>query len=195
MSRTRHAQSAAMRMPGGTSAASMPGSSGANGGVTSSACVVSGAAGSGVRREEAAAALSVTVPPYAATRRFRGTDPSPHGRKRASRRHDLASSGLTGPSPRPRGAGRAAYARGMSDTAAADRPTLAVTGSTGWLGGLVARDLAERGVAQRLLVREVGRAPDLPGAVSVQAAYADRPAAEAALAGAETLFMVSGAEN
>ncbi len=83
----------------------------------------------------------------------------------------------------------------MSDTAAADRPTLAVTGSTGWLGGLVARDLAERGVAQRLLVRDVGRAPDLPGAVSVQAAYADRPAAEAALAGAETLFMVSGAEN
>ncbi|MFM6851636.1 MAG: SDR family oxidoreductase [Terrabacter sp.] len=83
----------------------------------------------------------------------------------------------------------------MSDPAAADRPTLAVTGSTGWLGGLVARDLAEKGVPQRLLVRDVGRAPDLPGAEPVPAAYADRAAAEAALAGVETLFMVSGAEN
>jgi uncharacterized protein YbjT (DUF2867 family) len=83
----------------------------------------------------------------------------------------------------------------MSDTAAADRPTLAVTGSTGWLGGLVARDLAAQGVPQRLLVRDVGRAPDLPGAIPVRAAYADRAAAEAALAGVETLFMVSAAEN
>ncbi|NUO36305.1 MAG: SDR family oxidoreductase [Terrabacter sp.] len=82
----------------------------------------------------------------------------------------------------------------MSDTAA-HRPTLAVTGSTGWLGGLVARELADRGVAQRLLVRDVGRAPALPGAEPVQAAYADRAAAEAALAGVETLFMVSAAEN
>ncbi|GAB3881193.1 SDR family oxidoreductase [Terrabacter terrigena] len=83
----------------------------------------------------------------------------------------------------------------MSDTAAADRPTLAVTGSTGWLGGLVARALADLGVPQRLLVRDVGRAPNLPGAEPVQAAYADRPAAESALAGVETLFMVSAAEN
>jgi uncharacterized protein YbjT (DUF2867 family) len=83
----------------------------------------------------------------------------------------------------------------MSATAAADRPTLAVTGSTGWLGGLVARALAESGVPQRLLVRDVGRAPDLAGALPVQAAYADRAASEAALAGVETLFMVSAAEN
>ena len=32
-------------------------------------------------------------------------------------------------------------------------PTLAVTGSTGALGGLVARDLADRGVPQRLFAR------------------------------------------
>ena len=83
----------------------------------------------------------------------------------------------------------------MSDTAGVDRPTLAVTGSTGWLGGLVARQLAERGVRQRLLVRDVSRAPELRGAAPVQAAYADRAAAEAALAGVETLFMVSAAEN
>lgn len=91
--------------------------------------------------------------------------------------------------------GTAAYARGMSDASVTGRPTLAVTGSTGWLGGLVARELADRGVPQRLLVRDVGRAPDLPGAWPVQAAYADRVAAESALAGVETLFMVSAAEN
>ncbi|EWT01544.1 nucleoside-diphosphate sugar epimerase [Intrasporangium oryzae NRRL B-24470] len=72
---------------------------------------------------------------------------------------------------------------------------LAVTGSTGWLGGLVASDLAARGVAQRLLVRDPGRAPVLPGAVAVQSAYRDRSTAEAALAGVTTLFMVSAAEN
>ncbi len=40
--------------------------------------------------------------------------------------------------------------------------TLGVTGATGGLGGRVARALAARGVAQRLLVRDPGRAPDLP---------------------------------
>ncbi|WP_330476379.1 SDR family oxidoreductase [Terrabacter sp. C0L_2] len=83
----------------------------------------------------------------------------------------------------------------MSDASAADRPTIAVTGSTGWLGGLVARDLADRGVRQRLLVRDVTRAPDLPGSVAAQCTYRDGDAARAALEGVETLFMVSAAEN
>ncbi|GAA2473840.1 SDR family oxidoreductase [Terrabacter carboxydivorans] len=74
-------------------------------------------------------------------------------------------------------------------------PSLAVTGSTGWLGGLVARDLAARGVAQRMLVRDVSRAPDLPGSVAAQCSYRDVDAARAALEGVETLFMVSAAEN
>lgn len=73
---------------------------------------------------------------------------------------------------------------------------LAVTGSTGALGGLVARELAARGVEQRLLVRSAGRAPDLPGASVVEfPGYGDRGAAVAALAGVRTLFMVSGAES
>jgi uncharacterized protein YbjT (DUF2867 family) len=74
-------------------------------------------------------------------------------------------------------------------------PDLAVTGSTGWLGGLVARDLAERGFALRLLVRDASRAPQLPGAVAVESSYGDREAAERALAGVRTLFMVSAAEQ
>jgi NAD(P)H dehydrogenase (quinone) len=74
-------------------------------------------------------------------------------------------------------------------------PTLAVTGSTGALGGMVARDLAARGVALRLLVRSPERAPALDGATVVACSYADRAASLAALEGVETLLMVSAAEN
>ncbi|GAA5021658.1 SDR family oxidoreductase [Terrabacter aeriphilus] len=77
----------------------------------------------------------------------------------------------------------------------ANPPTLAVTGSTGWLGGLVARDLAGRGVAQRLLVRDLARAPELPGAVAAACTYRDGEASRAALEGVGTLFMVSAAES
>ncbi|HET7430619.1 MAG TPA: SDR family oxidoreductase [Nocardioides sp.] len=74
-------------------------------------------------------------------------------------------------------------------------PALAVTGSTGALGGLVARDLAALGVAQRLLARSPERAPDLPGSTVVACSYADARAARAALEGVETLLMVSAAET
>lgn len=72
---------------------------------------------------------------------------------------------------------------------------LAVTGSTGALGQLVARALSERGLDQRLVVRDPARAPDLPGATVAQASYDDGEAARAALAGVDTLFMVSAAES
>ncbi|HWJ67700.1 MAG TPA: SDR family oxidoreductase [Nocardioides sp.] len=71
---------------------------------------------------------------------------------------------------------------------------LAVTGSTGALGRLVARALSERGLQQRLLVRDPARAPELPGAVVERTSYADPDLARASLAGVGTLFMVSGAE-
>ena len=74
-------------------------------------------------------------------------------------------------------------------------PSLAVTGSTGSLGGLVARHLADRGVPQRLLARSPERTPRLPGAVPVAAAYGDRDAAIRALLGVRTLLMVSGSES
>jgi uncharacterized protein YbjT (DUF2867 family) len=74
-------------------------------------------------------------------------------------------------------------------------PTLAVTGSTGALGGLVARDLAGRGVPQRLLARSPERVPRLAASVPVPADYADREVAVRALVGVRTLLMVSGSES
>ncbi|SNT65140.1 Uncharacterized conserved protein YbjT, contains NAD(P)-binding and DUF2867 domains [Asanoa hainanensis] len=72
---------------------------------------------------------------------------------------------------------------------------LAVTGSTGELGSRVARRLADAGQAQRLVVRSPDRAPKLPGATVAVADYGDAAAAEAALSGVDTLFMVSAAES
>lgn len=74
-------------------------------------------------------------------------------------------------------------------------PTLAVTGSTGGLGGQIARILADAGVEQRLLVRSVSKAPSLPDAVVRPFSYGDREASIAALEGVETLFMVSTPES
>jgi NAD(P)H dehydrogenase (quinone) len=71
---------------------------------------------------------------------------------------------------------------------------LAVTGVTGGLGGRVARRLADRGVAQRLVVRDPGRAPELPGAEVVRAAYGDGEAMRRALDGVDTLLLVSASE-
>src|SRR5699024_9937031 len=72
---------------------------------------------------------------------------------------------------------------------------LAITGSTGALGGRVARLLADAGIAHRLLVRDPSRAPDLPATTIHPATYQDTPETRAALDGVHTLFMVSGAEH
>jgi uncharacterized protein YbjT (DUF2867 family) len=72
---------------------------------------------------------------------------------------------------------------------------IAVTGSTGVVGGLVARDLAARGIAQRLLVRDPARAPELPRTTVHASSYSDSAAAAAALTGVDTLFMVSASES
>jgi uncharacterized protein YbjT (DUF2867 family) len=71
-------------------------------------------------------------------------------------------------------------------------PALAVTGSTGAVGGRVARRLADAGVGQRLVLRHPEQAPDLPGAVPVGVSdYGDFGAMIAALEGVEVLFLVS----
>ena len=68
---------------------------------------------------------------------------------------------------------------------------IVVTGSTGHVGGLVAQELAARGVPMRLLVRDPARAPQLPGAEAVAADYADPASLEAALRPGDRVFMVS----
>jgi uncharacterized protein YbjT (DUF2867 family) len=60
---------------------------------------------------------------------------------------------------------------------------------------MVARDLAARGVPQRLLVRDPARAPELPGSEVAVCTYSDDEAAHAALDGVGTLLMVSAAES
>ena len=69
----------------------------------------------------------------------------------------------------------------------------AVTGSTGEIGRRVAEGLSRLGLEQRLIVRDPARAPRLPGAeVAPVSSYRDARAMGRALAGVETLFLVSG---
>ena len=78
---------------------------------------------------------------------------------------------------------------------AEEQAPVAVTGATGALGGAVARLLADAGIAQRLLARHTARLPELPGTPVYAATYSDREHAARALAGVETLFMVSAHES
>lgn len=73
--------------------------------------------------------------------------------------------------------------------------TIAVSGATGELGGRVARELAARGVAQRLVVRDEARAPRLEGAEVRVAAYQDSEAMARALDGTSTFLLVSAHED
>jgi NAD(P)H dehydrogenase (quinone) len=73
---------------------------------------------------------------------------------------------------------------------------IAVTGATGHVGGRVAALLAERGVEQRLVVRDPARAPQLDGVeVAGGASYGDGEAMRRAFDGADTVFLVSAGED
>ena len=73
---------------------------------------------------------------------------------------------------------------------------IGVTGATGELGGRIARRLSDRGVEQRLIVRDPTRAPGLPGAEVAEARdYGDGDAMRHALEGVNTLFLVSAGED
>ncbi|GAA1433298.1 SDR family oxidoreductase [Microlunatus lacustris] len=74
-------------------------------------------------------------------------------------------------------------------------PTVAVTGATGAVGGLVARALGAGGTPLRLLARTPERAPSLPGCVVLPSSYGDGEPSVSALRGVRTLFMVSAAEH
>jgi NAD(P)H dehydrogenase (quinone) len=73
---------------------------------------------------------------------------------------------------------------------------IGVTGATGAIGGRVASRLAERGLEQRLIVRDASRAPQLEGAEVVEAAgYADGESMRRAFEGVDKLLLVSAAES
>ena len=72
--------------------------------------------------------------------------------------------------------------------------TLAITGSTGQLGGRVARLLAPN--VDVLVVRDAARAPSIDGDPQVRVAtYGDLEAARRAFTGVDVLLLVSGAES
>jgi NAD(P)H dehydrogenase (quinone) len=74
---------------------------------------------------------------------------------------------------------------------------IAVTGATGALGRRVVDRLAAAGAAPlRLVVRDADRAPHVPGAevVANPGGYGDPAGLQAALAGVDTLYLVSAAE-
>lgn len=69
---------------------------------------------------------------------------------------------------------------------------LAIAGGTGLVGSRVVKHLADLGVKQRLLVRDLQRAPQLPGAEIMQiSSYGDAVAIGKALTGVDKFFMVS----
>jgi uncharacterized protein YbjT (DUF2867 family) len=73
---------------------------------------------------------------------------------------------------------------------------IAVTGSTGQLGGRVARGIAALGLPQRLVVRDPARAPRLEHTEVVAVpSYGDEAAMRDGLRGIDTLFLVSGREQ
>ncbi len=72
---------------------------------------------------------------------------------------------------------------------------LAVTGATGKIGGRVAARLAALGLAQRIIARDPSKLPALPGAeVRQVSSYGDPVGMGKALAGVDTLFLVSARE-
>lgn len=73
--------------------------------------------------------------------------------------------------------------------------TIGTTGATGAVGRRVAARLARRGAAQRLIVRDLNRAPEVPGASAAMAAYEDPHAFQRAVRGADVLFLVPATEQ
>lgn len=72
---------------------------------------------------------------------------------------------------------------------------LGITGSTGKVGGLIARHVDAAGIPARLLVRDKSRAPSLLHTQVAECSYGDAEASKQALAGVEVLFMASADES
>ena len=74
-------------------------------------------------------------------------------------------------------------------------PPIAITGATGRLGRRVVDRLAKAGAAQRLVVRDPSRAPEIVNAEIARAEFGDADAVRKALDGVEVALMVSAGES
>jgi NAD(P)H dehydrogenase (quinone) len=73
---------------------------------------------------------------------------------------------------------------------------LAVTGATGEIGSRIAARISRLGLSQRLIVRDPARLSRLPDAeIAVASSYGDFAAMRRALAGIQTLFLVSARDR
>lgn len=72
---------------------------------------------------------------------------------------------------------------------------LAITGSSGNIGGMVARHLSTRGLPLILPLRNSAKAPNLTNCEARRFAYGDLELAKQALNGVDVLFMVSASES
>lgn len=68
---------------------------------------------------------------------------------------------------------------------------LVVTGASGHVGGLVARELSQRGIPFRALTRDPARLPELPGAEVAVGGYEDPATLLAALDPGDRVLMIS----
>jgi NAD(P)H dehydrogenase (quinone) len=68
---------------------------------------------------------------------------------------------------------------------------IVVTGATGHVGGLVARELERRGLPMRLAVHDPSKTPEVEGAEVLQADYGDPDSLAKALHEGDRVFMVS----
>ncbi len=72
---------------------------------------------------------------------------------------------------------------------------IALTGVTGTIGGLIARELTLENIPVRMLMRDTLKSPLLRHTKVFECSYADPESSLAALAGVEVLFMVSAHES
>lgn len=76
------------------------------------------------------------------------------------------------------------------------QPLIAITGSTGHIGGMVAERLADQGAELRLIVRDAHEAPAIAGVdIAPASDYLATDEMQHALGGVDTLFLVSGRES
>src|SRR5690625_630739 len=121
--------------------------------------------------------------------------PSPAPRRAEGRRNDRSAAVRQNASARSVTRPRSCRTIPTMGEDQAAKHIIGMTGATGPLGRRIAERLARRGLAQRLIVRDLNRAPDLPGAGAAMAAYEDTTAFERAAKGIDALLLIPAPES